>query len=239
MKIDINSLIVYNYVYMSKEMMHFEKKDGRIYWERIRVGSGVILEDRKVKLDKKVILEIGPSETPFPIFGEKKMKDGEYYIGADIDPNKVDETVNLFNLVGFPKDKVQMIGGGVRKNFKRQDGSIGELKLPLREGSVGEVIMSNVIGDPRVLEIGEIMDEAARVLDPKGEIVVVQTRAYLYPFNQLEFLMKKRGFELTNENIHDKKEINQYRPSEGNKGEYIAKFSRIGVRPKPNVNKAI
>ena len=239
MEIDINSLIVYNCINMNKEAISFRKNAGRTYWERMRVGNGVILEDKIARLNKKVILEIGPSETPFPIYGEKGVKKDECYIGMDINPNKVEETVNLLNLVGFPKDKVQMIVGGVRKNFKRQDGSIGELKLPLCDGSVGEVIMSNVIGDPRVLEVGEIMDEATRVLDPKGDIVVVQTRAYLYPIRELELLMGKRGFELRNKNVYDIKEINKYRPSEGNEGEYIAKFSRKGVNPDPNVDTTI
>lgn len=179
---------------------------------------------------RRVILEIGPGETPFPIFGEKKMRKNEYYIGTDIDPNKIEDTVNLLNLVGFPKDKAAMMAGGVRK-FIRRDGNISKVRFPFREGSVGEVIMCNIVGDPRIMEVvGEIMEDATRVLEPKGEIIVVQTRAYLYPIRDLELSMGRFGFELTKKNIYDKKEINKYRPTEENEGEYVIKFSRVQPR---------
>lgn len=156
---------------MSKEIIDSGKKVGRTYWERMRVGNGVILEDKIARLNKKVILEIGPSETPFPIYGEKGVKEGECYIGMDISPDKVKETVNLFDLVGFPKDKFTMIGGGVRE-FIRRDRSIEKVKFPLRDGSVNEVLMCNVVDDPRVMEnIEEIMEESARVLDPKVKLL--------------------------------------------------------------------
>lgn len=213
---------------MNKEI----KKAGRLYYESTRVGTGKIGEFKRAQsMANKVILEVGPSETPFPIYGEKKMKEDKYYIGMDINSNKVEETVNLLNLVGFPKDKVMMMTAGVtRRDTLRAKlrGGPYEVGFPLRDGSVKEVIMCNVVGDPRLMEkIEKIMEEAVRVLDPNGEIVVVQTRAYLYPIQDLELWMRKRGLKLTNKNLHDIKEINQYRPSEGNAGEYIAKFSRI------------
>lgn len=209
---------------MNKEI--FGGKKGRTYWERTRVGDGAILEDKFALLDKKVILEIGPSETPYPIFGGKKMKKGEFYIGIDIDPNKLNETVNLMNLIGFPKEETEMVIGGVRK-FTRRNRSIRDLKFPFRNQSVSEVIICNLVNDPRTMgKIGEILKDTARVLKPNGEIVVVQTRPYICPIEDLMMHMQKHSFELKNKEIHDRNKINQYRPSEGYDGEYIAKFSR-------------
>lgn len=188
-------------------------------------------------LENNVILEIGPLDTPFPIFGEKgrKMGEGEYYVAADIDRNKAESALNVLNLFGFPKNRVIITAGATSRNalLAKSRGGPCEVGFPLCDGGVKEVIISNVLGDPDVRpeDAVRIINEAARVVNKEGEVIVVQTRPFFPLIEDLKELMEWRGFKIKNEDtMYDTKEIDQYRPSEGNKGEYILKFSRNQLR---------
>lgn len=178
---------------------------GRTYLEKIDVLGYPLIKKETAQLNKRVILEIGPGEGPFYIEGQRKLKNGEYYLGVDKNPYRCRWDLN------------STITGNARR-------------LPLRDESAKEIIICNVVGDPRVDdEVGEVVKEARRVLSPDGEIVVIETYSpIITPVERVEKLMQENGLELNNrEFIHDKKQIDQYAISEGRMFAYIAKFSRL------------
>lgn len=205
---------------MNKEIIHLNKKftsgDGQVYNLLPICGR-----DKS----KRLILEIGSGKTPFIIEGKRKIETQEHYFGIDINPYKTRYSALM---LGVPySDKFTLMTADARN-------------LPLRDGSVDEVVMCNVVGDSRVKEEGEpliietlggnnksiapkaykknnpgfesFIEKITRVLDQNGTIVFVETYSpFITSVEELEKLMKKYGFSLKNrKNMYDPNEIKQY-----------------------------
>ncbi len=134
------------------------------------------------KIKEHLIVEIGSGVAPFldhasPKFKEHFIKNPNIlYFGLDIEPYDVEfaEETTRYNLEHELGEEA-----GKRFAFIEADGS----QLPIKDNSADELILSNVLGDPRIDrdqgdEPGEIkkkmLQEAHRALKPGGYLTILE-----------------------------------------------------------------
>lgn len=130
---------------------------------------------------KRVILDVGSGAYPFPAgVRQRKIQKGEIYIGIDPDAKHAKEN---FRLMSDKSLSDKRLGVGEGKGFMTI--GVGE-RLPLRNNSVDEVVIANVIGDPKITgrpqddllsasPVKRIIHEIARVLKDSGQVYVVES----------------------------------------------------------------
>lgn len=157
------------------------------------------------KEGEKVIVEIGCGKTPFPLFGKRKLKENETYIGIEPDVESAENAKNVLN------DHREITGAEKFEIFKRLGEETGLLK-----NSVDEIVITNVAGYRGIaLKFNGIAKEAKRILKDGGLVYIVETNT---PYNKPEDLVKlfeNNGFVLqyfikSQQGESFKKEIEKY-----------------------------
>ncbi|MBI4033266.1 MAG: hypothetical protein HY377_02020 [Candidatus Blackburnbacteria bacterium] len=154
------------------------------------------LEAPERSLPKRVILDVGSGAYPFPVgLRQRKIQKGEIYIGIDPDTRHAKENFRLVS------DKRAGATAGEGKGFMAI--GVGE-RLPLRNNSVDEVVIANVIGDPKITgrpqvdllsasPVKGIIHEIARVLKDNGQAHVVESNTPYPNHEDIIALFKTAG----------------------------------------------
>lgn len=138
------------------------------------------------KEDKKVIVEIGCGEAPFPLSGKRKLKENETYIGIEPDLRNVKNTRMVL------KDLKKFGQVNEFKIYKR----IGE-KTELPENYADEIVLMNVAGFRNlVLKFDAFAKEAARILKKQGKTYIVETNTPYENPNEIIKFFENGGFKL-------------------------------------------
>jgi ubiquinone/menaquinone biosynthesis C-methylase UbiE len=132
----------------------------------ISVGRG----EREL-LGKKVFLEIGTSERPFPMTGVRKIRDDELFVGIDWGRREASLAGSKLNALNRKT--------GLQNCFELQaDGNT----IPLRDRSVKEVVMINVFSLLSHLKAEHghkfqdiVTREISRVLEDGGVLTIIET----------------------------------------------------------------
>lgn len=166
---------------------------------------------------KRVIVEIGAGIKPFPASGNRGLANNEHYVGVDFyhDPNDAERA----------DQKLKALQSGSYE-LTKPDGT----HIPLKDHMADEVVLCNVLGDPRVERTRlQLIKEAKRIMKKDtGVITIVENYTpFSMPLRNLRLLMAQQGLiQVNKDSQKDKNEIRQYSRDEiASEGSYIAKFS--------------
>lgn len=165
----------------------------------------------------KLIVDIGAGEYPFPLgAGNRILGANEMYRGFDLFERGDSGLVNIL---------LQNVRGrhSGRRSVERADARA----LPVESGSADEVLLTNVLSDPRVTDMVAIIAEISRILRrPEGTVTVVDTYApEAMPLELLRRILGGIGLKQLNEGQEgDKTAIAQYARPNRSGGQYIGVF---------------
>lgn len=132
---------------------------------------------------KKVFVEVGTHNLPVTWLGSKKFGKNETYIGIDASHDKIREAKE-FTEQDRPQENIYFLNADAEH-------------LPLKNASADEVFFGNVFGDPSITdqEKDKFMQEAKRILDQGGRIVIKETNT---PASRqyLKHLFEKHGLKV-------------------------------------------
>ncbi|MEK7142652.1 MAG: class I SAM-dependent methyltransferase [Patescibacteria group bacterium] len=158
-----------------------EREPGQMPEEESKIDKDK--EKISIPEDKTIIFEIGPGESPFFSQSGKEVKENEFYIGVDLDPevlkrdqeNFGQENIHFIQAEGeklpLPDNSADII---VARNYFGQSSNIPE------EGSLEWAIfyLTKSRFQPtwkdRELGFESFLEEARRVLKSKGELVIIE-----------------------------------------------------------------
>lgn len=153
------------------------------------------LEKEKITTPKRVIIEVGSGSTPFPVFHKaRKVEADELYVGIDLDVDAA-LTAKQFERYGTIKSGVISFIAGRGEH------------LPVKNNTAEEVLLIDVIGNPRVAgrvadkkRLGKFLDpvgrEVFRVLKSGGSLKIIESYSpYTVP-SQIIDLAQGIGFIL-------------------------------------------
>ncbi len=155
--------------------------------------------------EKRIILEIGVGEKPFPTVGKRQLSENECYIGVYLYGDYKSTLANA-------KDRIKKHEGLDKRNVHlvKADGR----GLPLRTESVDEIVFCNVFGYEKIPPQNRIQmtQDATRVLKIGGVLTVVETYTpWESPFNEVRSNMHSLGLtEHNNFDIGNIAAIDQY-----------------------------
>lgn len=164
---------------------------------------------------RRLIVDIGSGEVPFPLTrGGRAIDEGEEYRGFDLFPNADPELTNVLLQEAWNRQ-----GGSGR--VERADATA----LPLSEGVADEVILNNVLSDPRV-PADAVVAEVGRILKrPGGKVTIIETyTARALPPERVRQLLGRIGLAQHNTGKEeDTAAIRQYSDT-GRGARYIGVF---------------
>lgn len=145
------------------------------------------IEDTKEQQEelKKIIVEIGCGATPFPLFGKRKLKENETYIGIEPDLQTSESARKSLNSF---KDITGVENFHVFEKLGEETGLPGNY--------ADEIIVINVAGYRQTaLRFDAIAKEAERILKAGGKVRIVETNTpYENPEAIISFF-KNAGFK--------------------------------------------
>jgi len=131
------------------------------------MGENELRVNPKEEVPKKIVVEIGPGGSPFFVSGGRKLTPNEFYLAVDWLKDEA-ETTKVF--ADFDAETAQM------GNSNQRLAVIGDAKeLPISTSSVDEIIMNNVLTDPKTRDFKRILLEAERILKDEGKIILNET----------------------------------------------------------------
>ncbi len=156
--------------------------------------------------EKRIILEVGVGDKPFPIEGKRVISNNEHYIGID---NRVPPSSSLVTA----KNKL----GQDEKCHKGSCDVIGAdgRKLPIKTDRVAEVVFSNVFGYVQIppKDHKDMIREANRVLRDDGMLTVIETYTpWNAPLKKVANTMRSLGFTQLQDgqDVHSQSAIDRY-----------------------------
>lgn len=167
--------------------------------------TGILLAEKDAK--PKIYVEVGSGYRPFAASRFHKVYSNErYYVVETAMCGKAKEHKSAL--------AVQKQGRGEVYKFIYANGK----NLPFRDHSVNEVVFNSVFGDPSVMgdlsrryeRIYPLLDEAVRILESGGKIVITEVTEDIFPSDKLMELITRKYPNLDIQETKNDKAISEY-----------------------------
>lgn len=179
---------------------------------------------REEKPPRRVYIEIGTGTVPAAVWGERRPKENEIYVGIDLDFTALSRARDA---AAYAVRAGQMEEGETQ--FLRADAR----RLPLADASADEILLSNLLGyEAKVSpeDRKKIIGEVERVLAPNGKLIIKET---ITPLDYIALEDSLAGANFAVEKIFDRQAEPEAFEAERRKYEgetnFGAKYSYIVV----------